>query len=175
MDRPSNKESLGVLVKMAGVVAGLAILYFAATSSPVFQADPVTLSADDDAEMNAAIAKAKETLPQFIDALSNPKSNQSSFSLKMAFRDAGQIEHMFVDAPKFSEGKFTGRLANTPQWVKGLILGQTVEGTADDVSDWMFAQDGKLVGGYVLKLQLARYSPEEREILRLRYPFVIED
>lgn len=39
----------------------------------------------------------------------------------------------------------------------------------------MFAQDGKLVGGYVLKLQLARYSPQEREILRLRYPFVLED
>ena len=51
---------------------------------------------DDDAEMNAAIAKARETADTFLAALKAPTAQQNSFSVKKPFQDDKQVEHIWL-------------------------------------------------------------------------------
>jgi len=47
----------------------------------------MTYVAPDDPRMNAAMAKARDTVNTFISALKSPKAGQSDFAVKMAFTD----------------------------------------------------------------------------------------
>jgi hypothetical protein len=48
---------------------------------------PVTSVPDDDPKMNAAIARARSTMNDFIAALQAPAPSQTAFSIKYAFSD----------------------------------------------------------------------------------------
>jgi uncharacterized protein YegJ (DUF2314 family) len=131
------------------IVLALAIV---GCSSRRWDEDKVTSVADDDARMNAAIAKAKATVDTFIAALKSPKPGQKDFSVKMPFVDGEHTEHMWL-APVSYDGKvFRGIVNNEPQSVKNVRLGQEVEVAPPGISDWMYVENGKIVGGRTIRV-----------------------
>ncbi len=130
--------------------------------------------ASDDAEMNQAMAKARESVPAFLQALESPSSSRSHFSIKVGFHDDNGTEFMWLDDVDHSDGAFLGTVANSPETVTSVRFGDQVTIPAQRIADWMFISDGKLVGGYTLRVMRSRLSPEERKDFDESITFKIE-
>ena len=60
---------------------------------------------NDDPEMNAAIEKAQETLPIFIQTFQDPSPTMTDFSLKVKFPygDEDGVEHIWMGELEYQE------------------------------------------------------------------------
>jgi uncharacterized protein YegJ (DUF2314 family) len=137
-------------------------------------ADKVAYVADDDPRMNAAIDKARSTVKTFIAALQSPKAGQAAFTIKMAFTDGGNTEHMWLTPVAFDGTKFAGTVNNEPEYVKSVKLGQKVTVAPDKISDWMYIENRKLVGGETLRVLRTAMTPAERADFDKSVPFTID-
>ncbi len=117
---------------------------------------------DDDAEMAEATRKARETVGVFVDALAENAPGCSRFSVKVGIEDGEDAEHFWLNDVRYAEGTFKGTIANDPVHVQSVQFGQAIEVSRDEISDWMYIEDGKLVGGYSIRVMLATLSPEQR-------------
>jgi uncharacterized protein YegJ (DUF2314 family) len=127
-----------------------------------YPADRVTQVADDDPRMNAAIDKARSTVGSFLAALKSPQPGQTGFTVKMPFTDGSNTEHMWL-APVSYDGKmFHGTVSNEPKDVGNVRMGQQATVSPAEISDWMYIDHGKLVGGHTLRVLRDTLSPAER-------------
>lgn len=118
---------------------------------------------NDDPEMAAAMAKAQETLPQFISALRLPSPSQTDFMIKVGFTDdGGGPEYMSVKPVTYDGTRFHGKLDNEPVLVGSVKLGDDISVEPSRVVDWMYIEDGRMVGGYTLRVLRDRMTPEQR-------------
>ncbi|MBW1656631.1 YegJ family protein [Flavobacterium quisquiliarum] len=122
---------------------------------------PIYSVESQDEEMNAAILKANETLDDFNSGLINPKAE--SHALKVKFTNSSGTEHMWVGNIVFKDGKYSGILNNEPEYVKEYRSGDQIEVDPSKISDWMYIENGKLFGGYTIKVLRNRMSEEERK------------
>jgi len=132
--------------------------------------DQVQGVASDDAEMLAAINKARRSIAQFFEALTHPKPRQESFLLKVAFTEGDQVEHLWLADLNLSAGKPEGVVASEPRLEK-LRFKQEVEFDPTYISDWMYVDHGRLVGGYTTRLLRERMSSEERKKFDSSVPY----
>ena len=121
--------------------------------------------ADGDKAMNAAIQKAQATIGTFISAFGARKAGQSNFAVKQKFDHANGGEHMWIGDLQFDGKVFRGRLNNQPHEVKNLKLGDAVTVDLKKISDWMYVDKGKLVGGYTVRALTDKMSTAERKAL----------
>lgn len=141
--------------------------YFDRLSSPMKQTDEsldVEAVSSDDKEINAAIARAQETLPVFIDQLENPISTYTNSMIKVRFPyDAkGSAEHMWMGNLSYSDSRFTGVLGDKPIQVKDIHQGDTLTIDAKDVTDWvLIKEDGTMLGGFTMHVFISRMTQEE--------------
>jgi uncharacterized protein YegJ (DUF2314 family) len=129
---------------------------------------------NDDPEMTAAMARAQETLPQFISSLRLPSPSQSDFTIKVGFTDGGDTEYMWVTPVTYDGTRFNGKLDNEPVQVRNVKLGDAVSVEPARVADWMYVDNGKLVGGYTLRVLRDRMTPAQRRSYDESRPFKIE-
>lgn len=113
--------------------------------------------------MVKAIQTARSTVDQFAAAVSAPKAGQESFACKKPFTEGDTVEHMWITDVSFDGARFRGTVNNEPVEVKNVKLGQKTEVPRNEVSDWMYLENGKLVGGYTLRVLRSRMSPGERK------------
>jgi uncharacterized protein YegJ (DUF2314 family) len=114
--------------------------------------DDKTISvSSDDAEMNAAIAKARASLPDFWQAYQKREQGESGFSLKVKIIDNEKIEHFWVVDIERKDGKITGAINNDPDNVQNVKLGDKITVNEPDISDWLYLRNGKMVGNYTLR------------------------
>jgi uncharacterized protein YegJ (DUF2314 family) len=52
---------------------------------------------------------------------------------------------------EFAGGRFKGKVDNAPMKIHGLKIGQVVSANPDEISDWAYVDNGKLVGGYTIR------------------------
>ncbi len=134
--------------------------------APVFAADgedrTVTV-ASEDAEMNAAIAKARELLPHFWKTFEAPKRGESKFCLKLRITDKNGAEHFWLSNIERKDGKIKGTIDNDPTIVKSVKNGQRVEVPEADISDWLYLREEKMVGCYTLRAMFKKMPPAEVE------------
>jgi uncharacterized protein YegJ (DUF2314 family) len=136
--------------------------------------NPAIVSVSDtDHEMNAAMEKARSTLNEFIQRVARPSPSDQWFLVKGRFTHGGEIEHIWVADIVFDGKAFLGVLANEPK-LSGLKFKQRVIVPLDNVSDWMYVSNGKLVGGYTTRVLYRRMSPEEREHDDAQRPYRID-
>ena len=117
---------------------------------------PVTEVEFDDKEMAAAIDDARASLAAFIERLKNPRPTDESFSVKKKISDGKAVEHLWITDVSYSDGKFTGILNEEPQSVRNVVFGQEVTVEETEILDWMYLDDGKLIGNYTLRVFLER-------------------
>jgi uncharacterized protein YegJ (DUF2314 family) len=122
--------------------------------------------ADDDLEMTAAIAKARETLPQFWQVFDKRERAESDFSLKVRITDDRGVEHFWATDVARENGKTMGTINNDPNTVTSVKLGDRLEIPEADISDWLFIRDGKMVGNFTLKPLFKQMPKAEVEKLK---------
>ena len=138
--------------------------------TPPPQHDSIVSVAGDDTEMENAIVSAKQSFRQFLDVFMNPQPGQSVFQVKAAFIDGDQLEHVWLADLDFKASPPKGTVANEPALLS-LRFMQRVQFEPPQITDWMYVQDGKLVGGYTIRLLRDRMAPDERSAFDAAAPF----
>ena len=112
-----------------------------------------------DPEMSAAIQAARETISSFFDAFEDPQPNQTGFLLKIRYVEGERSEHIWLADLDFATMPATGTVANETTF-PGLAYMQRGSFVPDQITDWMYLEDDKLVGGYTTRLLLRRSQPQ---------------
>ena len=113
----------------------------------------------EDPEMIEAIHQARGTLGQFLENFISPQPNQTSFLLKVVFEENGEREHIWMADLELHTDPPTGVVANEPG-LQGLRYMERVPFSPSDVTDWMYLEDGALVGGFTTRLLLKKRRPQ---------------
>ena len=116
-----------------------------------------------DVEMNNAIQKAKQTLPEFYKALETKNSNYEGLGIKMIFKTEDRNEHIWINGLFKKDNQYFGIVDNQPEYSSEIHLGDTVKIDNDRISDWMYLENSELKGGYTIRLLRQRMSEIERE------------
>ena len=122
--------------------------------------DPVINVPDEDAAMNAAIAKARAALPAFWAAMADPAPDTEGYALKVAIRDGDNVEHFWASDIQRQDGRISAVIANEPQTVRTVQEGQRIDVPESDISDWRYKRKGKIVGNETMRV-LLNYMPAE--------------
>jgi len=142
----------------------LAVLLIGSLSSCSRQAreDGIINVEANDAEMESAIATAREKLPQFWQVFTHPEKGESDFSLKVKIKDSHGTEHFWVtEIERKEDGKIFGVINNDPEIVKSVKLNDRIAVPEGDISDWLYSRDGKMVGNYTLRVLFKQMPPKE--------------
>src|ERR1044071_128242 len=136
--------------------------------------DPVVKVGAEDSEMNAAISATQASMTNFMAVFRHPQTNQQYFLIKAKFTAGDVVEHIWVADLRYDGSVFHGVIANDPESIPGLRFKQPVEIQLDQISDWMFVQDGKLVGGYTSRVLRKRMTAQQRRELDVHIPYKYE-
>ena len=147
-------RSLATLVVAFGLVA------------PVWAEDQVIDFAKSDPEMNAAIAKARGSLPEFWARFADPAANEIDFALKLGIQGEDGAEHFWCDEIEGNAEKATCVIANEPARVHTVSYGERVAVDPAIISDWLYYRDGKIVGGETIRVMLSHLDKKEAAALR---------
>jgi uncharacterized protein YegJ (DUF2314 family) len=129
---------------------------------------PIVKVTTADVDMNAAIARARDTLPTFWVSYDAPRPSETGHGLKVRFAvGPDRFEHIWMsDVEKLPDGNFSGRCANQPSGLPGKNEGDQVEFKQADITDWLFIRNEKVVGGETIKLLLKSMPNEEADAMR---------
>ena len=133
--------------------------------------DRTVMIASDDADMAAAIAKARSSLNDFLALSDSPPPGTDKYKLKVMVVDGDATEHFWVIPFKRTATGFVGILANEPELVHNVVLGQNIEFTRDDISDWGYTKNGHQVGSFTVCVMFKKMSKEEADYVRAAYGF----
>lgn len=129
------------------------------------ESDPTYRIEAGNAEMEAAFAKGKATLPDFWKVLENPTNGESDFSVKVPLQQNGRTEYFWIVDPTRSGDVIRGQIGNDPEFVKRVKLGDTLEFKESEIVDWMYMRAGKMHGNYTMRPLLKSMDPKERQAL----------
>ena len=133
--------------------------------------DKAMMIASDDAEMAAAVARARSSLDEFLALSDAPPPGTDRFKLKVMVVDGNATEHFWVIPFKRTATGFVGILANEPEIVRNVVLGQNIEFTRDDISDWGYTRNGHQVGSFTVCVMFKKMSKEEADYIRGKFGF----
>lgn len=126
------------------------------------------------AAMQEAVTKARKTVGQFIGALQHPSPGESDFEVKKPFVEEGNVEHIWLSDVTFARGRFQGKVDNEPGKIRGLKAGQVVSVNFDEISDWVYIKNGKLIGGYTIRAHYNELTPHEKKEFNRSADFRLE-
>ena len=132
--------------------------------------DNIVSYSSEDVEMNTAIREAKASFRQFIAALCQPTERQKGFLVKVVFGEGDTREHIWLADLDFRGGKQSGVVAVEPNLLS-LRFMQRVEFELSCISDWMYVEDGYLIGGYTTQVIRERMTPEQRRAHDAHAPY----
>jgi uncharacterized protein YegJ (DUF2314 family) len=118
---------------------------------------------NDHAAMHRAVNEARKTVGKFIKALQHPAPGQQDFEVKKPFIQGNQVEHIWLSDVRFVGNRFQGQVDNRPRKIRGLKLGQLVSVNPNEISDWLYVDNGNLVGGYTVRAHYDELSPEQKQ------------
>jgi len=131
--------------------------------------DDTALVATDDPEMAAAFAKARAGLDEFLARADHPAAQQRDFSVKVRVPLGAHAEYLWL-RPFVRDGdRFIGRVVNTPRNIAKLSYGDRLAFQREDIADWSYKQDGRVIGNFTACVLIAREPPEQRAAFRDRY------
>jgi len=118
---------------------------------------------NEHAAMHQAVIKARKTVGKFIDALKHTAAGQTDFEVKKPFVQGSDVEHIWLSDVQFTGSRFQGRVDNAPRKIHGLKVGQLVSVKPNEISDWIYLDNGKLVGGYTIRAHYNELTPDQKK------------
>lgn len=154
---------------LALAIAALAVLVVGCEPKGnvvVREGEPDLVMTDDPA-LTRAKDRARETYMEFVNALTNPQPAYRDFAIKKGFATPdGGLEHMWISDVVWEHGEFRGTINNEPVNTQEVNLGDAVTVRPDELSDWMYVDGRKLMGGYTIRVLYKQSSPEQQESLK---------
>ncbi len=152
-----KRAVLPILAMLVGAVTvGLVLLRTSSSQLEPMKGRLDVVEANTDPELAAAVMRAKRELPSFIRTLQKPAAGQSDFAVNGRFGTPKGFEQIWVSVDRYDSGVFYGRLNADPIAIPGKRKGDPVQVPDASVSDWLYRDNGKLVGGYTMELLLKR-------------------
>ena len=151
----------------------LCLLMFACTPVRVVTSSPTTPGTDP--ELESAIQGARDSLDMFIAKIRMPHADRTIVAVKVRFTPLGEApQDIWVDEVTYDDGVLRGSMGDDIPSLK-LEVGEKIKVDEEDILDWMIVEDGKLLGGYTIRLAVQRMSAEERKRLLESLDYSIED
>jgi uncharacterized protein YegJ (DUF2314 family) len=118
----------------------------------------------DDPDMRAAMDTARASIGEFLAALQMPAANQKQFMVRKAFptREPGKQQILWITKVTF-DGTLLHGVADDKTVVPGagIPLDGKVSFPPAEIADWMFNEDGKAVGGFMLRVLKKKMTEDE--------------
>lgn len=119
---------------------------------------------ESDTEMQQAIEKARSSSAGFVRAFHEKKPGTKNFCVKKPYATPDRnAEHMWIEVAEESNGQIKGIVANEAESTREVTIGQEVTINIEEISDWMYVDGNKLIGGYTIRYFLDRMSAKQRE------------
>jgi len=136
---------------------------------------PIYSVQNDDAEMNQAVLTAIQTLDTFKVALLSKNKDFKYFALKTRFLTPKGSEHIWMRNIILKDKKYVGIVANLPDSIPDVKLGDTISILKNNITDWMYIDNKKLRGGYTIRLLRKRMTEPEKKQFDAQSEFVIDE
>jgi uncharacterized protein YegJ (DUF2314 family) len=167
-DAPRREGEMGM--RFLGLIVVLTMLAGQDTRAETLleraERDGIAYVAKDDAEMAAAMRKAREGLGGFLKLARSPRPTMRGFAVKVAITEGDEIEFFWIAPFTQRKTEFSGEINNEPQLVKNVKLGQTITFKEDEIVDWLYQERGLMRGNFTACVLLKREPPEEAEEFR---------
>jgi uncharacterized protein YegJ (DUF2314 family) len=125
---------------------------------------PDYVKSKDNAVLERAVAKAKQTQGDFRSALAAPKPSHKAFAIKKPFpTPAGHEEHIWLNDVRWDGTSYRAVVNNEPVDTKAVKLGDAVTVKPEEISDWMYLDGKRLVGGYTIRALHAEMPEAQRK------------
>jgi uncharacterized protein YegJ (DUF2314 family) len=134
-------------------------------------------SPGDDAEMEQAAAKARQTFRYFWREMAWEQRRivpgLDLAAVKASFSDPPElrkkkpgdldVEHMWLVEVEFDGKKIQGTLINSPHSLKSIQEGDRLSFSGKQLFDWMYVIEGKVYGGFTVDVIRSRMAKGERQ------------
>ena len=125
-----------------------------------------------DSELEKIADNAKRALPTFFRNLARPEAGANNFYVKYPLADDGAVEQVWLGDIRVKDGVYYGRLANTSSLLGDKKKDNLITFNPNAITDWMYIQDGKIIGGRSIKYLLEKTpetqrSENQRKILKM--------
>ena len=124
-----------------------------------------------DAELNAAMQSARETLPAFIAESMDNNSSGTAFIVKVHAATAEGAEDLWLSSAAKDGDHYSAIVESDPTVLTGFPIGTEVRFGLGDVVEWHYFRDDKVIGAQVTRVLRQRMTPEERKEHDVIYPF----
>ena len=132
------------------------------TPGPITLQTSIPMRADE--ELAEAVRQAQETLHIWRQEFLAPKKSYSMSSLKVRFAAAEDVEDMWTEPLYILDNTYTVRMVEGVTVEQGIHPNRLLDVKPEDIIDWMLLEeDGTLVGGYTLRLEYKRMTPEQQK------------
>jgi uncharacterized protein YegJ (DUF2314 family) len=101
----------------------------------------------DNPQLRAAIEEARSRWSEFVAAFKVHRPKQG-FAVKIAFKEGGVNEYLWVEVERMDESICHGKLVNEPESVQFVKLNDPVTFKFGDVVDWIYSDGMQMVGGF---------------------------
>lgn len=112
----------------------------------------LTTDARDQA-VNAAIERARGTVPQLLQRLNDPPPGLTYVGVKVRLGDPnGEGEHIWLYDVTYADGEIAGKLTENAQLFPKFRAGDMVRVQPQEISDWMIVENGWACGGFTTRI-----------------------
>lgn len=154
-------------------ILSLFLLTYACIQAPTPTSIPTIVGTDEG--LDSAIQQARASLHTFIETITTPHADRTFVAIKVRFYPPDALpQDIWVDDVTYTDGVLRGNMGDDIPSLK-LEAGEKITIDERDILDWMIVENGKLIGGYTIRLAVERMSPEERERFLETLDYSIED
>jgi uncharacterized protein YegJ (DUF2314 family) len=164
---PLNRLALVILATLPTVAPSAAI---GQTLQEKISRDQTLWVPNDDADMAAAMQKARSTLADFLALADAPRPSTSLFGVKVGTRaNEHHVEYFWISPFTRVNGRFSGRIDNEPELATDVKLGDTMTFGEDQIVDWLYLENGRLRGNFTACVLFRREPREQAEAAIAKY------
>ena len=128
-----------------------------------FSPSPEIEVEQSDKEIEKIADNARRALPTFFRNLARPEAGANNFYIKYPLTgDDGDAEQVWLGDIRVKNGIYYGRIANTPSLPGDKKKDKLITFNPDKITDWMYIQNGKIIGGRSIKYLLEKIPEEKR-------------
>ncbi|HEX8390783.1 MAG TPA: DUF2314 domain-containing protein [Longimicrobium sp.] len=109
-----------------------------------------------DEEMNAAIDRARSTLPHLVQRLTHAPAGMTYLGVKVRLaRSDGPAEFIWLEDVTYADGKIAGKLTEDAELFPEFRVGDPVRVEPGQITDWMTVENGRACGGFTQRIVMA--------------------
>jgi len=139
--------------------------------------DEVIVRDNSDPAMRKALARAAETLPEFLRLAASPKAGTARYALKVGISDGRNTEYFWVNNFSRDGNSFAGTLNNEPRLVKIHKIGDRVTFTHKQIANWTYVDErnNRMMGNFTACALLSKEPPDQAAAFKRQYGLACEE